>query len=503
MIDDSYRAASLDEIVSDRSPVQAQLELIGRVVEWAQFDKYLRWLRPNSRTKTNFEPFVMFKAMLLMHWHALTAPEYDYAIEKSYSFRQFIGLRPGEPGPRHLEVTGFRRLLIDRGLAIDVLSELHRQLSLHGILITGEEQSASELGAGLNKLYPLASDVRMERPPTWVSIEQGFLSHWTEFSENSDISNSFALSPENMPQEISDHHVVVKLRNNDFRFELVGQAVASACPDNLIDTPVIPDGNLTKVSNKFSKIQEEIFAVCRASVKRGRPIATSSYVIDDFGIKRNLWAVFAPIHDPVSGDADLIGAVLINRVEATDDQDWAAASAKLPLRPDEIVPFSLETSFRAFGPTEWTDIENAFLDYWNVRRGSRKAPSLADIKLSEISRLAPHLTLVRVLDNVGFQYELIGDHIQLANEGNATGQIIAAKREHNLKEYGHAGLQDELGAMFSRVIDELRPAGTSTYYVNSGGTRCQMWTTHAPLSDEYGEVCMIIGVTFIERVTLN
>jgi len=127
----------------------------------------------------------------------------------------------------------------------------------------------------------------------------------------------------------------------------------------------------------------------------------------------------------------------------------------------------------------------------------------SNMKLTDLPELEPYLTLIRVLKDKGFQYELIGDHIQIQNEGDATGQFIAEKQDFNLREYGHGGLQDELGSIFSRAVAQLQPIGTNTYYVNSGGARCQMWTIHAPLSDEFGEVCMLIGVTLIKKVSVN
>ncbi len=171
--------------------------------------------------------------------------------------------------------------------------------------------------------------------------------------------------------------------------------------------------------------------------------------------------------------------------------------------PGQIDPFSLNTDFRALGPAEWVELENIFFEYWHQQRGEHKTPLIANIKLSDISVLAPHLTLIRVLKNSGYHYELAGEHIQIQNEKDVTGQIVAEKLEHNINEYGHGGLQNELSSVFSRAVSQLRPVGVNTYFANSVGARCQMWAVHAPLSDEFGQVCMLMGITYIQKVTVN
>ena len=134
------------------------------------------------------------------------------------------------------------------------------------------------------------------------------------------------------------------------------------------------------------------------------------------------------------------------------------------------------------------------------QRGQHKTPLIANIKLSDVSALAPHLTLIRVLKNSGYRYELVGEHIQVQNERDVTGQIVAEKLEHNIQTYGHGGLQNELCSVFSRAVSQLRPVGANTYFANSIGARCQMWAVHAPLSDEFGQVSMLMGITYIKKI---
>lgn len=485
------------------SHVRERLERIDQAVDWSRFDKYLHWLQTDVALDQSYQPILLFKAMLILHWHALTAPEYDHAIDDSVTFRSFVGLKPDEVGPRHIAVSAFRRLLVDRGAAADLLSELRRQLSQQGILLPVNETAGAEGTVGDRELYPLASDVRLIRPPAWVSLERSFVDYWAKGCEGTELPSLALADPANAPDDLTPHLIVMRVLDDDFRFEFVGQAIASANQSDLVGAKISAKANRNIAAYGHAGIQDELLAVCRAAESRRQPVAASGYFLNAMGNRRNLWAVVAPVQDRQSGNQMLIGVALVVHVEKTSNQDWAISSARLPLLPGEIDPFSLDTDFRALGPPEWNAIEHAFLAYWHNQRGDRKAPLLSDIKLTDMAPLEPHLTLTRVLKDIGFQYELIGDHIQTANEGNATGQIVAEKREQNLQDYGHAGLQDELAGVFSRCVAGLRPVGTSTYYVNSGGARCQMWTMQAPLSDEYGEICMIIGVTLIKRLSVN
>jgi hypothetical protein len=485
------------------SRVQERLERVDKAVDWSRFDKYLHWLKSDFVSDESFEPVLLFKAMLVLHWHAYTAPEYDHAIEDSMAVRHFVGIKPGDPGPRHITVNAFRRFLVDRGRAAEALAELHRQLSQNGLLSFDQQDFEIDENPSRDKLYSLANDIRMDRPATWLSIENDFIGFWSDGGNSTDLPTVNFEDHFGIPEELEPQILVLGIQGDSFRVERVGGAIKEQFRDNLEGTSIglkLPSDYSTA---KYRLPQDELISVCRAAAERGKPVATSTRFETDDGKEQELWAVFAPALDSNTGVVCLVGAALILSDVAPLTDYREASPFALSMLPGAVDPFSLETSYRALGPSHWDTLENAFLRYWNEQRGIHKTPLTSNMKLSDIPDLEPHLTLTRVIEDRGFQYELIGDHIQNQNEGDATGQFIAEKRDFNIREFGHGGLQEELGSVFSRALAQLKPVGTNTYYVNSGGTRCQMWTIHAPMSDEYGNVCMLIGVTLIQKISIN
>ena len=485
------------------SRVRDRLERVNEAVDWLRFDKYLHWLKSDFAANEGFEPVLLFKAMLVLHWHAFTAPEFDHAIEDSVTIRSFVGIKPRDPGPRHLTVNAFRRFLVDRGTATDALAELHRQLSETGFLAVDHKEIETEENSIPDELYSLANDVRLTRPSRWVSIEKDFVDFWKEYCHDGKIPVMQTTRYDSIPGRLLRQFVVLDIDDTEFRFAFAGSAITAQNKGDLVKASVVPKHKQSASAISHMGVQDELISICRAATDRQQPVATSTSFINGNGDRKNLWAILAPVIDSDSEETRLAGAVLITDTDDAVSEKTGATAAKMSMLPAEIDPFSLETDFRTLGPPEWLAMENAFLTYWNLQRGIHKTPMTSNMKLTDLPELEPYLTLIRVLKDKGFQYELIGDHIQIQNEGDATGQFIAEKQDFNLREYGHGGLQDELGSIFSRAVAQLQPIGTNTYYVNSGGARCQMWTIHAPLSDEFGEVCMLIGVTLIKKVSVN
>ena len=498
---DQYRAAV--NAAGRLSRVRERLERVDGAVDWSRFDKYLRWLKTDFSAGEGYDPVLLFKAMLVLHWHAFTAPEFDHAIEDSVAIRKFVGIKQGDVGPRHITVNAFRRFLVDRGTAGEALAELHQQLSQNGFLTVDSNDTEAPADGSSEPLFPLANDVRMARPPAWVAIEKNFLDYWASLGTNGEVPSIPIADIGDVPENLKSYFVTLTAQEDDFSFEFVGPKIITQNQGDLLGTTIGARARRNILAYGHAGVQDELISICRAAVARARPVATSTCFFNAMGNRRNLWAIFAQVTDSASGEVGLIGAALIAEVDQVEPKIPEIAASKMSMLPVEIDPFSLETDFRALGPPEWIKIESIFLDYWNEQRGIHKTPMTSNMKLSALAELEPYLTLTRVIKDKGFQYEMIGDHIQIENEGNATGQFIAEKRDFNVREFGHGGLQEELASVFTRAVAQLQPVGTNTYYVNSGGSRCQMWTIHAPMSDEFGEVCMLLGVTLIKKVSIN
>lgn len=124
-------------------------------------------------------------------------------------------------------------------------------------------------------------------------------------------------------------------------------------------------------------------------------------------------------------------------------------------------------------------------DYWTAKRGSRRAPTRADIDPLDIPELLPYLTLIDVLrDPLRFRYRLVGTAVVEALERDATGRF-ADKR---LLGTG-AG---EIIRTFERHVRECRPF----HRRSSLSWHDQEWlivdAIDLPLVDASGRVAIIL-----------
>ena len=294
-----------------------QLDVIGKSVDWERFDKYFLWLDQRGEQTEGYPPIMLFKALLIQQWYAMTTFEYDYFLNDSISCRRFIGLRSGEHAPAHPTIASFRLLMTERGVASPVQAELDRQLQTLGL-------------------------------------------------------------------------------------------------------------------------------------------------------------------------ADMLGHV--------------SGAASGPSSEPLLYQFG-----QWLRPPEWTEMETTLLRHWEKARTDGRMPKLTDINFSVISEVQPYAGLIKVVrDSDDFRYEFVGPKIVEGNDGDPTGTTIGEKQHHNLRSYGHGGLQSELAATYAGAVRCRRPVGTWANFVNAGLRRCEIWVTVAPLAgaDDRG-VEMLLLVALIKPILFN
>ncbi len=193
-----------------------------------------------------------------------------------------------------------------------------------------------------------------------------------------------------------------------------------------------------------------------------------------------------------------------------DDRSDAVATdapkplkGRLPFGDLPVPPAVLADTFRFLGPPEWRELEQQLVEFWTTRCRDGKIPSLDDIKLGDLAELGPHLVLIRVMGGQRYRYELVGSEVSRNNQCSLLGASIDGKGQENIQNRGHIGLQGELAATFDAAVKLRRPTGTSVYFENAAGTKCQVWTALAPLTDSQGDVTMLLGIAEIRPVPLN
>jgi transposase, IS5 family len=69
-----------------------RLDRVAAEVKWYRFDKLLGRLKPEGAGRPPYDALIMFKALLLQQWYALSDAALEEALNDRVSFRRFLGL---------------------------------------------------------------------------------------------------------------------------------------------------------------------------------------------------------------------------------------------------------------------------------------------------------------------------------------------------------------------------------------------------------------------------
>jgi IS5 family transposase len=125
----------LDAFASTKLGRNGVLERVGEAVRWYRFEKLLRRLRPEGAGRPPYDPLLMFKALLLQQWYALSDAELEEALNDRVSFRRFLGLGLEDDAPDHTTLCRFRNRLGEAGLAERLFAEFDKQMEERGLLL--------------------------------------------------------------------------------------------------------------------------------------------------------------------------------------------------------------------------------------------------------------------------------------------------------------------------------------------------------------------------------
>jgi IS5 family transposase len=124
-----------DALVAQRASGNATLERISELIDWAPVEGLLAGLHASERGAPAYPPQVMFKAILLQQWHALSDPELEAALADRLSFRRFCGFALHDATPDHVTIHRFREALRHGGLDVRLVAEIDRQIDARGLVL--------------------------------------------------------------------------------------------------------------------------------------------------------------------------------------------------------------------------------------------------------------------------------------------------------------------------------------------------------------------------------
>jgi IS5 family transposase len=112
-----------------------RLDQVAAQVKWYRFEKLLHKLEPDGAGRPPFDPLVMFKALLLQQWYALSDAQLEEALNDRVSFRRFLGLSLEADAPDHTTICRFRNRLMGAGLTGRLFGEFTRQIEERGLVL--------------------------------------------------------------------------------------------------------------------------------------------------------------------------------------------------------------------------------------------------------------------------------------------------------------------------------------------------------------------------------
>lgn len=112
-----------------------RLERVAAEVKWYRFEKLLQKLEPEAAGRPPFDPLLMFKALLLQQWYALSDAQLEETLNDRVSFRRFVGLGLEADAPDHTTLCRFRNRLVEAKLIERLFAEFDRQIEGRGFVL--------------------------------------------------------------------------------------------------------------------------------------------------------------------------------------------------------------------------------------------------------------------------------------------------------------------------------------------------------------------------------
>jgi transposase, IS5 family len=188
-----------------------RLERIGNEVKWYRFLKLLSKLEPEGPGRPPYEPLLMFRALLLQQWYALSDAELEEALNDRVSFRRFLGLALDADAPDHTTLCRFRNRLVEAGLITKLFAEFDRQIEQRGLMLKrGTMMDATVVEAACSRPprgeedSALDADARFAKKEGQPGTTYGYKAH-IGVDQGTRLIRSAALTPANVNEtEVAD-----------------------------------------------------------------------------------------------------------------------------------------------------------------------------------------------------------------------------------------------------------------------------------------------------------
>lgn len=123
-----------DCLITEHQAIK-ELDDLHNLVDWKRIEGYLVDIHASKKGELAWPPIMMFKALLLQSWYALSDPGLEKQLARDLMFRRFVGLDISENVPDHSTFWRFRQKLEKLNLMNLLLQDINDQLSEKGLYI--------------------------------------------------------------------------------------------------------------------------------------------------------------------------------------------------------------------------------------------------------------------------------------------------------------------------------------------------------------------------------
>ena len=150
-----------------------RLERVASEVKWYRFEKLLQKLEPEAAGRPPFDPLLMFKALLLQQWYALSDAQLEEALNDRVSFRRFVGLGLEADAPDHTTLCRFRNRLVEAKLVERLFAEFDRQIEGRGFVLKQGTMVDATLVEAAGSRPPRGADAEATDPDARFAKKEG------------------------------------------------------------------------------------------------------------------------------------------------------------------------------------------------------------------------------------------------------------------------------------------------------------------------------------------
>ena len=123
------------DLAAEHLKRETELDRIAALLNWGPLEYRLEKHCRKQDGRPPFAPLLMFRALLLAQWYALSDRDLEEALCDRLSFRRFIGLAMEQATPDHTTLCRFRERLNAAGLTSKLLTLVNTQIEAKGLML--------------------------------------------------------------------------------------------------------------------------------------------------------------------------------------------------------------------------------------------------------------------------------------------------------------------------------------------------------------------------------